>query len=334
MFMMQPMAQSESDLYDIGAVSRLTGLSTANLRMWEKRHQVVNPERSKSQRRLYSSEDIQRLSLLKSLVDRGNSIGSIASLGTSQLEARLKEQANIHQGLASKTGRQGPCSIIVAGDSIQELLSRGDEIPGARISERFTSLEEAEEGIGDSSADLLIIETATLFPESIARIQSLAEGLSAMRAIVIYRFAQSKTAELIEKDLEGVTAILAPVNVAELRLACGVEIAMTRGASSPLDDKVLELEVELEQLPKRLFTDAQLAKITRVSTTIECECPHHMANLLGGLTAFEQYSAQCENRGPKDAELHAFLHRTTAKARALMERGLRELIRIEGIEVH
>jgi hypothetical protein len=51
------------------------------------------------------------------------------------------------------------------------------------------------------------------------------------------------------------------------------------------------------------------------------------------LARFEQYSAECENRGRDDAALHAFLHVTTAKARLMLEEALQKLVELEGIEV-
>ena len=74
--------------YRIGAVCRLTGLSQHVLRVWEKRYAVVEPMRSETQRRLYSESDVNRLSLLKTLVDRGQAIGSIANLDTDELTPR------------------------------------------------------------------------------------------------------------------------------------------------------------------------------------------------------------------------------------------------------
>ncbi|MGY8686441.1 MAG: MerR family transcriptional regulator, partial [Verrucomicrobiales bacterium] len=69
-------SQSDQEqFFEISAVSRLTGVSTPNIRVWEKRHNVVEPKRSKTKRRLYTPDDIQRLTLLKALVDRGHAIG-------------------------------------------------------------------------------------------------------------------------------------------------------------------------------------------------------------------------------------------------------------------
>lgn len=68
-------------------VSRLTGLSTHTLRMWERRHEAVVPERTEAGGRLYSDADINRLKLLKRLVDEGHSIGGIAPLPAEELRA-------------------------------------------------------------------------------------------------------------------------------------------------------------------------------------------------------------------------------------------------------
>ena len=86
-----------------------------------------------------------------------------------------------------------------------------------------------------------------------------------------------------------------------------------------------------EKIPPRRFTDGQLAKASRVSSTIDCECPQHLGDLLTSLTAFERYSSECESRSPEDEALHRFLHQTTAQARAMMEHALEEVIEAEGI---
>ena len=89
----------------------------------------------------------------------------------------------------------------------------------------------------------------------------------------------------------------------------------------------------LGAIPERLYDANQLVKLTQVASAVECECPQHMAGLLQSLSAFETYSQECEDRNPEDALLHAFLHRTTAHVRPIMEEALRHLVRVEGIRV-
>ncbi len=95
---------------------------------------------------------------------------------------------------------------------------------------------------------------------------------------------------------------------------------------TPLDDAEDE-----EPIQPRLFTQQQLSSLAQVSSTIECECPQHLAQLVGALSAFEIYSSNCANRNDEDAALHQYLHRTTAHARALIERALQRVAREEGL---
>jgi methanogenic corrinoid protein MtbC1 len=66
--------------YRVGMVSKMTGLSTHTLRMWEKRYAAVLPHRTEAGGRLYSDADVERLRLLHTLVQSGHSIGGIAKL--------------------------------------------------------------------------------------------------------------------------------------------------------------------------------------------------------------------------------------------------------------
>ena len=85
--------------------------------------------------------------------------------------------------------------------------------------------------------------------------------------------------------------------------------------------------------PARRFTPQQLAKLLEVTSKVECECPNHLSGIVAGLVAFEDYSADCENRHEEDRELHAFLHTETGRARAIMENALQRLLETEGIEI-
>ena len=71
--------------YRVGMVSKLTGLSTHTLRMWEKRYSAVVPERTDAGGRLYTDADVNRLRILHRLVQSGHSIGGIATLPDPEL---------------------------------------------------------------------------------------------------------------------------------------------------------------------------------------------------------------------------------------------------------
>lgn len=75
----------------IKAVARRTGLTAHVIRIWEKRYQAVQPERTATNRRLYSQEHIERLSLLRAITRAGHNIGSVAKLPTEKLRKLAAE---------------------------------------------------------------------------------------------------------------------------------------------------------------------------------------------------------------------------------------------------
>jgi hypothetical protein len=62
-----------------------------------------------------------------------------------------------------------------------------------------------------------------------------------------------------------------------------------------------------------------LARLATISSTVQCESPRLLAELLTSLAAFEQSSADCESRSIKDAALPAHLNATASRARHMIE---------------
>lgn len=77
--------------HPIRVVSIRTGLTSHVIRVWEKRYNAVRPYRTPTNRRLYSDDDIARLSLLQRAIDGGRSIGQVASLPTTELKALVND---------------------------------------------------------------------------------------------------------------------------------------------------------------------------------------------------------------------------------------------------
>jgi DNA-binding transcriptional MerR regulator len=65
--------------YPIRSAAKIVGLSIDVLRAWERRYRAVVPERG-TRGREYSPEQVERLILLRQLIERGHSIGGIAAL--------------------------------------------------------------------------------------------------------------------------------------------------------------------------------------------------------------------------------------------------------------
>lgn len=83
--------RSETPRHPIRVVSRRTGLTPALLRAWEKRYGVVEPARSDGGQRLYSDDDVEKLSLLHRVVEEGRNISQVASLTVADLQELVAE---------------------------------------------------------------------------------------------------------------------------------------------------------------------------------------------------------------------------------------------------
>lgn len=93
------------NLHPIKVVSLRTGLSPHVIRIWEKRYEAVVPQRTDSNRRLYSDEDIHRLTLMRLASERGHRIGQLARMNLEELKELLQEEEQIDKQRSSYDNR-------------------------------------------------------------------------------------------------------------------------------------------------------------------------------------------------------------------------------------
>ncbi|HEX6533883.1 MAG TPA: MerR family transcriptional regulator [Gemmatimonadaceae bacterium] len=86
-----PDASERAARHPIAVVAERTGLSQDVLRVWERRHGAVHPERGPGGQRLYTDADIERLRLLHAATRAGRGIGQIAHLATGDVAALVDE---------------------------------------------------------------------------------------------------------------------------------------------------------------------------------------------------------------------------------------------------
>jgi len=93
----------------IRAVSQITGLSQHAIRAWERRYGIVEPDRTGTNRRLYSRGDVERLLLLKKAGEQGHSLAQVADLPLESMRRLVGEgeilQAGTSSGLADSAIR-------------------------------------------------------------------------------------------------------------------------------------------------------------------------------------------------------------------------------------
>ncbi|HZP65335.1 MAG TPA: MerR family transcriptional regulator [Rudaea sp.] len=75
--------------HSIAAVARMANLSPDVIRSWERRYKIVEPARNASGVRLYSDEDVARLTLAREATRLGHRIRHVAQLSDEQLEELL-----------------------------------------------------------------------------------------------------------------------------------------------------------------------------------------------------------------------------------------------------
>ena len=114
-------------LYSITEIEQETGISRDSLRVWERRYGFPAPLRNQRSERLYTSQQLTRLRLLKQLLDSGMRPGKLVQLDeqqlrqlTSQPDAMVMESAAVETLLDSLTN--GPRSALLP--SLEALLQQ------------------------------------------------------------------------------------------------------------------------------------------------------------------------------------------------------------------
>ncbi|MCH5373374.1 MAG: MerR family transcriptional regulator [Planctomycetes bacterium] len=319
------------DEYGIGAVARLTGLSDHTIRVWERRYQAVVAERTETGRRLYRTSDVEKLRLLKLMTDKGVAISQIAGDSIKALKERLASM----QELAQRPDLSS-LSVAVVGDFLPALVrDRDSRLGPLDVVIAETNLDRFEIDLQQIEADALVLELATITPEVLDRIQRLRELSRAKHCVVVYTFARSVDVEVLAS--RDVVLLRAPVRIDEVVTAL-VKLDLATPRRPAGDDAEDEHETDREWptdgviVPRR-FDNEQLSRLARITSSIDCECPRHLAELVGQLAAFEIYSASCASRDEDDRALHRYLYRASAAARAGIEAALARVVEAEGIEV-
>ena len=313
-----PAALPSDDLYRIAAVARLTGMPETTIRMWERRYAAVEPARSAGNGRLYSRADIDRLVLLKTAVDAGHAIGTVAGLDDEQLRQRLGDSASS----TAVSLPRGECRVLVCGLPLAERLQQAWS---GRSDLRITSRLPAPpaEVTPPPGNDVIMVELATLQGTSLRALRQLRAQSQARVMVVVYGFSSRQT--LARLDQEGIIAVPTPADPAQLARICQLGLAMDSQPTSAPERRLMQ-----PAAPRR-YDEQFLATVARRPSTVRCECPNHLADLLTKLNAFEQYSLECENSDNADAAIHALLYSAASQCRELLELALHRVLEHEGI---
>ena len=330
-------AQISNDEYKIGAVSKITGIGTETLRAWERRYQAVVPGRSESGDRVYSSEDLSKLFLLKNLSEVGNSIGTIARLSVQDLKNKWEKSVQLRElGSNQSTSNDGhvmtksqTCRVLLLGEDFPlRVLDGMSDFNSIDLLGHVDSIDDWKQAEPASLVHVAIIERPTINEATRKYVSKLLKEMGVWHVIVLYGFGSQ--IEINQLQSPQVSVIRSSIDVYELARLC---MDRTGGDSKNLvahNSSTVYLE---DSIPTRRYSSRQLDSLARISSPIQCECPKHLSDLIKSLVAFEIYSAECESKNDRDANLHAYLHATSAQSRAILEDALAHVIKHENIKI-
>lgn len=107
--------------FNIAAVERDTGLSKDVLRMWERRYGFPVPDRDSNGERCYPAEQVDRLRLIKRLMDMGHRPGKLMSLQPDELNALAPRRATARPSIGD--AHNGELTTLLA-------LIKQHDVPG------------------------------------------------------------------------------------------------------------------------------------------------------------------------------------------------------------
>jgi MerR family transcriptional regulator, light-induced transcriptional regulator len=84
-----------ASLYPMRVVTRMTGLTSHTIRVWERRYGAVVPHRTAGNTRRYSSENVRKLTLLRQATELGLPIREVANMAMEQLEELISRESRV-----------------------------------------------------------------------------------------------------------------------------------------------------------------------------------------------------------------------------------------------
>ena len=292
---------TELPYFEVGAVSKITGLSANTLRTWERRNFIQASSRSATGRRRYSQEQVEILALMKKLTGMGDAISSIATLSLGELRSRLLEyQTNQTEASSARTT---VVRTLPFGERAKDWVSI--------LPAQFKYVSEKE-----GAPDIIVIAVDGPIAESRRTVTIVSHENPNTPIAILYDYAPR---ELIQQfSVSGYFLIRMPCSTELLTHYLHAAMVNATHQNAPMDGPD---DNGIPSVP-RVFSDKQLATIATSNPNIRCECPHHISALVASLASFENYCRRCEIESPADADVHTYLGSEIAKARSIVENAL------------
>ncbi len=292
----------EDDLYRIGTIAKLTGISVERLRAWERRYGLVPTYRS-GKTRFYSQEQLEWLQRVKRLIDRGHTISTLVGLDADQLDERLSVQRNVSLR---------PAVVGLIGPNLLVLEQQADQTQRVEVQSRWSNMEAfVNDQAGTGKLDVIVAQLPVLLTEPI---ETIAQLHPASRIVSVYQFATPAQISAVQEL--GVPTLEWPASWQEIEYACATS------AGTPL---------RAARTAPRRFSDEQLIAISASPGQDDTRCPQHLVEMITSLNAFADYSLSCALESEHNPEIFQRAHTDTTQARAQLELALEVFVEADAL---
>ena len=294
----------DEDLYKIGAVAKRTGISPECLRAWERRYGLEPAERA-GKTRFYSASQVERLTSVKALLEQGHPISQLIQLEDDELQRRLRPQPSRAAIPRRRTGLVGGQLMLAHREA-----HRDPEASGAGlevVAEWSTAADLRADRGALPELDCLVVYVPTLDPQHLEDIEEIYPDAS---LVVAFRYATAA-------DLE----------------ACrqaGRAILRWPAEWQTLVRRVTATTPALADTPRR-YSEGELMHIAMMASQAGCDCPRHLAELIGEINDYESHARRCGSTYGTVDEDHRLVAGRLGTARGQLEESLHVLVEKHGL---
>ena len=296
----------DEDLYKIGAVARRTGISPECLRAWERRYGLEPAERA-GKTRFYSASQVERLSTVKSLLDQGHPISQLIRLTDDELQRRLRPPPPRAVAHRPRTGLVGGQLILAHREAREDPEAAGANLEV--VAEWTTSADLKADRGALPRLDCLVVYVATLDPQYLEEIEEIVPDAG---LVVAFRYATARDLDACRQAARAVVRWPAEWQTLVRRVTATVPVAASLS---------------------RRYSDEELVHISLTASRAGCECPRHLAELIGEINDYERHARRCTStQGTSDTD-HRLVVAHVGAARSELEESLHVLVEKHGLLV-
>ena len=326
---------SDTDLYKIGNVAKLTGIAVERLRAWERRYGLT-PASREGKTRFFSATQVERLRRIKRLIDQGHPVSTLINLSDTALNERL-------QALAPVALEAAPTAPAVALVGTQLLMLEQDTTEATRVNVmgRWVNIDVCLPAIAALPAaedlpDVLVVLQGSVTPESLDKLDSLP---GTVKKLVIYHYATDSG--LSTAADRGLMLLRWPVQWKDIEQAVAslIRAPLKAGRHAPRrfsDEQLFTIASACGSLVGSSGSLVESNGSVAPQQGLACACPAELVHLISALNAFTEHSAACgtptaDRQAPAQMPRHALIAERTSNARLELELVLEDWVAAEGL---